>query len=118
MENITLKDISVAIALIVGLITGVRYLVKQIKEWIEKFLKERFDKVDKNFERLQKRIDEVDLESCKNYLVTALSDVEQGSPLDDIEEERFWEQYNHYTKLGGNSYIKKKVEQLESQGKL
>jgi hypothetical protein len=35
------------------------------------------------------------------------------------EKERFWEEYDHYTKdLKGNSYIKEWVARLKEQGKL
>ena len=43
---------------------------------------------------------------------------EQDEPIDEIERERFWEQYEHYVKCGGNSYIQRKVENLKQAGKL
>ena len=58
------------------------------------------------------------MQACKNYLVSFLSDVEKDELTDEIERERFWEQYQHYTEHGGNSYIKRKVEKLKSEGKL
>lgn len=58
------------------------------------------------------------MQACKNYLVSFLSDVEKNHPIDETERERFWEQYQHYTEHGGNSYIKRKVEHLQSEGKL
>ena len=63
-------------------------------------------------------VKEVDMNACKNFLVRSLGDIEKGVPLDEIEKERLWEQYEHYQKIGGNSYIKRKVEHLQEQGKL
>ena len=46
------------------------------------------------------------------------ADVEQNKIIDEVEKERFYETYEHYTKLGGNSYIHDKVESLKKAGKL
>jgi hypothetical protein len=51
-------------------------------------------------------------------LVRSLGDIDKGNPMDEIEKERLWEQYEHYQKIGGNSYIKRKIEQLQNDGKL
>lgn len=118
MENITIGEIAVAVALIVGLITGLAFLIKQVKAFLSNMFKEEFDTLNKKMDNLQTRIDDVDMASCKNYLVYFLSNVDQGQQIDEIEKERFWEQYQHYEKIGGNSYIKRKVEQLKADGKL
>lgn len=118
MENITLGEISIAAAFLVGLITGIRYLHKQLKQWIAKLLKEQFDSIKENIDELHEQIENVDMQACKNYLVSFLSDAEKNKQIDETELERFWEQYQHYTEHGGNSYIKRKVEYLKSEGKL
>lgn len=129
MENITLGQIAVALAFLVGLATAAAYLHKLVKGWISKSLKEEFDGLNNKFDGfkkditesvdgLKKQLHEVDIESCKNYLVAFLADVDQGQPIDEIERERFWEEYQHYEKQGGNSYIHRKVEQLKSDNKL
>jgi len=89
-----------------------------IKKALNKLFAEQLKAIDKRMDDLDKRIDAVDNNSCKNYLVTFLSDVEKDERIDEIEKERFYEQYEHYTKQGGNSYIKHKVEKLKSEGKL
>ena len=58
------------------------------------------------------------LDNAKNYLVPFLSKVERGEPYDDIEMERFHEEYELYTDNGGNSYIKSRVDKLKKEGKL
>jgi hypothetical protein len=65
-----------------------------------------------------KRIDNVQLLSDKNFLVSFLAKVENGLIIDEVEKERFYEVYKDYTDLGGNSYIKHKVEKLQKEGKL
>lgn len=115
MESITLGQFAAGIALIVAIIAGVRNLKKSIKEWIETALKERFDTIDKSQKEILSRINDVDLENCKNYLVTYLSEAARGEIKDVTEQQRFWEEYEHYKSIGGNSYIKHRVEELEEK---
>ena len=118
MTNITLGQVAAVIAFLVALFTGVSYLVKQFKEFIIKALKDQFDPINKKIDELDKKVSNVDIESCKNFLVQFLSAVDQGDRIDEIQKERFWEEYQHYIKIGGNTYIKKKVDQLEREGRL
>lgn len=77
------------------------------------------EKLDKMKEDIQKDIKKVDEECTKNFLVSFLKDVERVEPIDDVERERFYEAYDHYSNdLHLNSYIHKKVEKLEKEGKL
>mgnify|MGYP002622427952 CR=1 FL=1 len=118
MESITLNQVGVAVAFVVSLISGIGFINQRMKKWIKESMQEQLDAIESNINELHKRIDDVDQESCKNYLVSFLSDTEKGEWIDDIEKERFWEQYEHYTSHGGNSYIKRKVELLKSENKL
>ena len=118
MTEITLGQIAAAIAFLVALLTGGSYLIKQLKAAIVQALKDQFDPINKKIDGLDKKIDQVDMQATKNFLVQFLSDIEKGMLIDEIQKERFWEQYKHYTVIGGNSYIKKKVDQLERDGKL
>ena len=115
MENITIGQIAVALAFLAGLITSVSVVSKHIKTFLTKALQEQLSAFKSEIEQVSKKVDNVDLESCKNYLVTFLSDVEKGNAIDEIEKERFFEQYQHYQKIGGNSYIRRKVEKLEAE---
>lgn len=67
---------------------------------------------------LIKEIDEVKGDNCKNFLVQTISKVQSGVPLSAVEKERFWENYDTYTKLGGNSYIHTETEKLKKEGLL
>lgn len=122
LENITLGQLAQWLAFVVAFVGGVLYLKKQIGGQLEGTIKKALDEM---LQPIVRKLDEVtlqlgivDQESCKDYLVSFLSDVEKGNPVDEIERERFYERYQHYTQHGGNSYIKQKVEYLQSEGKL
>ena len=116
--NITVAQIGAAVTFLVGLITGIAFLYSKLKGWLTKLFNEQLNSINASIKGLEKRIDAVDTEACKNYLVDFLSRVDKGQEVDEIERERFWEQYQHYKTIGGNSYIKHKVEQLEKDGRL
>lgn len=100
MENITLGDIATWAAFIVTLGGSVAAIIKGVQKVVEKLLLP------------------LSLDNAKNYLVPFLSKVERGEPVDEIELERFHEEFTFYTDHGGNSYIKSRVAKLQKEGKL
>ena len=63
--------------------------------------------INKGFEPLNKKIDELDKNQCKNFLVNYLSDIETGLKTNPIRDERAHECFDRYTNVfNGNSYIK------------
>ena len=112
MEKLTLQDISLAITFMVGFIGGVGFLYKSMKGFLEKIIKEQFEPFQNSLDDLQETVEKVDMESCKNFIVRCLGDFENGNTISDIEQERFWEEYEHYLQAGGNSYVKHRVEKL------
>ena len=118
MESITIGQIALVIAFIVGLIKGIEYLYNLVSKGATKWLNGCLNPINDSINNLSKKIDDVDMNACKNYLVRFLADVEQGNEIDEIEKERFYEEYKHYTDLGGNSYVKDKVEKLKKEEKL
>ena len=118
METVTLGQIALAVTFLVGLMSGIGYLDRQLKIYITQALGDPLTSIKTEISGLQDRIDAVDISATKNYLVTFLSEVDQGQQIDEIEVERFWEAYQHYEVIGGNSYIKRKVETLKSEGRL
>ena len=125
MENVTVGQIAVVIAFIAALITGGIKIKDAVKKWLEALLKEKFDEQSKEtkalsskIDNLEKRLDDVDLENCKNYLFTFLSEFKRGEVKDEIEKQRFWEEFSHYVDRGGNSYIKRDVEELKKKGSI
>ena len=118
MDQITLGQAAAALAFIVAIVAGVQNLKKSIKAWLDSALKDRFSALEQTQDKILKRLDTVDIENCKNYLVTFLAEVQRGEMKDETEMQRFWEEFEHYRGLGGNSYIKNKVEELKGQRKL
>ena len=78
------------------------------------FLKNVINKaIGRGFAPVYQKIDELDINQCKNYLVTFLKSVEKGELMDDVEIQRAYEVYDHYIKdLKGNSYIHDKWQKL------
>ena len=125
MENITLGQIAVIVAFLAALITGGVKIKDAVKKWLTTVLKENFDQQKKETDEIKKTVEDikaqlatVDLENCKNYLVTFLAEVERGEIKDEIEIQRFYEEYSHYTDKGGNSYVKEKFAKLKQKGYL
>lgn len=110
MENITLEFVGEFVAFLVALVGGLGYLNRTLKGWLSKLIREEFDGINQ-------RLDRVDMESCKNFLVRSIPDIEDGT-IDETEKQRFYEQYEHYLKMGGNTYIKHKVEVLQKEEKI
>lgn len=68
---------------------------------------------------LKEDIKKVDEACTKNFLVQFLQRVEDNVTIDEVEYERFYEALDHYTdELHLNSYIHRKVEKLQKEGKL
>jgi len=69
--------------------------------------------LDNAFKPIYKKIDKLDENQCKNYLVTFLKAKEKGEKMDEVEEQRAHEVYDHYTNdLKKNSYIHTKWEKV------
>ena len=66
---------------------------------------------------LIEQINKVQLDNCKNYLVQQISAADRRE-LTPAEKERYFENYDAYVKLGGNSYIHSETERLKKEGKL
>lgn len=118
MEQITLGQIALAITFVVGLIGGIGYLKTHLTAWVGNAVKDQLTNLDTKITKLNDRIETVDLETCKNFLVVMLNLIERGETMSEIQTERFWEEYEHYRQCGGNSYIKAKVEKLQADGKI
>lgn len=114
--DLTLKWISDNIGFILVLCGGMYAIYKGVKSAIKKLLEDEFEALNKRIEGLEAQTKSIDMETTKNFLVRYLADVEKGSVMTEIESERFWEQYEHYLKMDGNSYIKEWVAKLQKKG--
>ena len=107
MENITIGQISIGLAFVVGLFTSVKYIAKEISNAVERSFKPIYEKIDK-----------VDKNATMNYLIRCMQDYDNGAKENSASRRRFLEQYEHYTKdLCGNSYITQEYERLKKEGK-
>jgi hypothetical protein len=90
-----------------------------MKEFLEKLLADQFEEVNNKLDEMQTTIAKLDTQECKNFLVRYLADVERGDHIYESEQQRFWEEYDHYIDdLHENSYIKEWVARLKKEGKL
>lgn len=97
-----IKDLINWIILIGSLLTAITTICVFCKKVIEK-----------GFKPINEKIDALDINQCKNFLVTFLKAVEKGETMDEVETQRAYEVYDHYVKdLKGNSYIHAKWEKL------
>lgn len=102
MEKLTLGEILTALTFLVSFIGALSYLSNVLKK-----------QVDKTLKPIQDSIKDLDVSQCKNFLVRFLADIEQGNPIDEVEKERAYEIYDHYTNdLKQNSYIHKRWNEL------
>lgn len=106
MNDITLGQISNLMVWVIGFGGSTVAIITAVKKAIASA-----------FKPINKKIDDVDLNATKNFLVRCLADIERHG-IDDVTKVRFYEQYEHYEKMGGNSYIKSEVERLKKEGKL
>ena len=118
MENITIGQIATAIAFLVALIGGIEFLAFRMRNYIKSTMKDEIKPIKENQVKHDERLNQLELSSDKNFIVRFLADIEQNNPIDEVEKERFYEIYQRYRELGGNSYVAHKVEKLQKEGKL
>ena len=106
MDNITLGQISNLMVWVIGFGGSTIAIITAIKK-----------AVASAFKPINNKIDNVDMNSTKNFLVRCIADMERHE-IDQVTKMRFYEQFEHYQKLGGNSYITSEVERLKKEGKL
>ena len=108
MENITLGNISDAAKFIIALVGSLATIYYAVTRAVKKAL-----------EPLNKRIDEVEMQGIKNFLVQELSEIKRSNaPLDEVSKKRFFEEYDLYIEKKQNSYIKHEVNELQKKGLL
>ena len=124
--NITVVEaVGAILAIIAGLVAfikGIEYLWQKsmgvIQKWFKEGLEEGFKPINQKLTELDRSTKDLRLSVCKNYIVRFLSDLEQGQPVDEVERQRFYENYDTYISLGGNSYLRDKVERMRQEKKL
>lgn len=111
-----------AIAGIIGAVSAIAVVVRKIFSGaIQKELAQTNTKIDLmrgDIKVISDKVDRVEYEERKNFLVQTLRDVNDGETLDSATRARFYENYDAYVAAGGNSYIKEEVERAQKAGKL
>lgn len=129
INDITIGNFAAGLGTIVAIIGGFAFLYAKLKGVIEDEIKKMLEPITESIGNLTGRIDTMEssigsdlevaaMESCKNFLVACLGELEKGNELSEAEKQRFGEQYDYYTDHDGNSYIKSKVEMYRTQGRL
>lgn len=119
LESITLGQIAAAVGIIVALIVGFNKISDTIKESMGKVFKDLMQPFSDKLDDIEKSVANIDKATCKNFLVRCLADLEKGNVMSEVEVERFWEQYKHYTTdLKENSFISEWTERLKKEGKI
>ena len=89
------------------------------KKAVKSAVDEQFKELTDTLTAIDTKLGKVDKETCKNFLVRCIADIERGDKLSETELQRFNEQYDHYIDdLHQNTYIKDKVSKLKAEGKL
>lgn len=118
MENITVGQIAVGLVFILGLWASIETITKKVGKAFDSSLDKKLKPINDKFDQFNKKMDSIDMQATKNYLVSCLDDIQKGD-ISEIGKERFYEEFRHYTEdLKGNSYIKARVEKLRKEGLL
>lgn len=108
MENITLGQIHNILLFIIEFVGVIITIIVAMKKML-----------DKQFKPMMEKVDKLDKNQCRNYLVDFLADVEQEIPKNEVQIKRAYEVYDHYSEdLKGNSYVRDKWEKLKKEGKI
>ena len=100
--KLTLEQIGIILTFLVTFISSIEFISKRLKRQLNKTLNP-----------INKAIEDLDISQCKNFLVNFLCNVEIGKEIDEIQKQRAYEIYDHYTNdLNQNSYIHERWEEL------
>lgn len=73
----------------------------------------------KDDERLNKKLDRMDMETCKRFLIVEMTKISQGTYEPTEEQKRIiYETHQRYNEEGGNSYVDNMFNGLVTKGKL
>ena len=85
----------------------------------QKVDQKKLDKKNRRSTLRKKKIEEVELQTTKNFLIQELSEIKRNKdPLDEVTKKRFFEEYDAYIARKQNSYIKHEVEECQKKGLL
>ncbi len=118
MGDWTIGQLAAAIALVAGLITGLGVISKLVGKAASNWLEKSLEPISEKLDTIDGRFDAFDMDRCKDYLVQFIGRIDRGYEPSETEIERFYENYDRYTGLHGNSYVKIEEQRLRKAGKL
>ena len=87
-------------------------LLSSIDAKIDKFKKESKE----DDKRLNKKLDSIDVENCKRFLIVEMTKISDGEYKPTEEQKRIiYETKERYNNLGGNSYVDSMFENLQEK---
>ena len=117
-DAVTLEQVRELVIGVAAIITACGVITTWVSKKFEKKVLEAVKPLQDSIDEMHKRLNDVEMDSLKNYLTGCLARIELEMPMTEIEKERVWESYGRYREMGGNSYIKEKGEKLKQEGKL
>ncbi|ACA63315.1 hypothetical protein [Lactobacillus phage c5] len=106
------------VTFVIGAVTflkAVEYLAKDVYDKIGNSIIENTEPINRRLDEIEANINKIDKEQCESFLTQYLN---ADRELREIEKKRIYEVYQHYRKLGGNSYIEEEFERMQDEGKL
>ena len=97
MENITIGQIGTFLGLLAGIISSTGVIMVFLQKVLKKTIKNELEPMSEQINKICDDVKTLDTNQCKNFLVRFLADVEQNNELDEVEKERAYEVYDHYT---------------------
>lgn len=116
MEQWTLGAIAVGLAFLITLVGSIKKVINEVTDSIGNVVKKEMKPLENKIDALSRKVDEVDLDSTKNFLVSKIGEIERGEHIDEITRQRVYEEYEHYINAGGNSYIHTRFDELKKKG--
>lgn len=123
--TIDLTEVKTIIVLIASLITSLgvicAFLKKLMDKAVDKIIDKSVDKitepilakVEKMNEPILQKIDDLKADHCKDHILNALNDIENGIHKNEYDLARLYELYKYYTKeLKLNSYVHKRWKEV------
>lgn len=108
MEGITLGQIFSTLGAIAGAFTAIGVIMTTMRKWNAKSLNDVINP-------LIDKINSIDKNVCKNYIIEYLGEEKRGVKHTETETRLFWDNYDRYIACGGNSYVKEEVEKLRNK---
>ena len=118
INGITIAVLSAILGGLVGFFTNLKKFADMIANAIGKVTQKQIAPLEAKIDVLGKKIETVDLNAMKDFLVSRFAEIERGESLDEVTRQRIYEEMERYADKGGNSYIKARFDDLKKQGRL